>query len=147
MNKKFKSIGIFLIGILVGALIMGICMKPNYSPSDLDNNSEELIDPSVEGDEVVDTPNESDKNEVEENDPIDEGALTTLLNAWDSETIYTGGEEVVFNGKIYKAKWWTQNEEPGKADVWEDTLISAEDTLEDMEETTPEEPEKSSTTN
>lgn len=142
MNKKFKSIGIFLIGILVGALIMGICMKPNYSPSDLDNNSEELIDPSVEGDEVVDTPNESDKNEVEENDPIDEGALTTLLNAWDSETIYTGGEEVVFNGKIYKAKWWTQNEEPGKADVWEDTLISAEDTLEDMEETTPEEPEK-----
>lgn len=40
---------------------------------------------------------------------------------WDQAAVYTGGDLVLFQGKYYKAKWWTQNETPGKADVWEDT--------------------------
>lgn len=28
--------------------------------------------------------------------------------AWNSETIYTGGDEVEYNGAIYKCKWWTK---------------------------------------
>lgn len=40
---------------------------------------------------------------------------------WDQAAVYTGGDLVLFQGKYYKAKWWTQNETPGKTDVWEDT--------------------------
>ncbi|OON41359.1 hypothetical protein BTJ39_05195 [Izhakiella australiensis] len=38
---------------------------------------------------------------------------------WSSQTIYHGGEVVSWKGKQYKAKWWTQNNEPGASDVWQ----------------------------
>lgn len=44
---------------------------------------------------------------------------------WESSAVYHGGDEVASGGKIYRAKWWTQGERPGAADVWEDTGISA----------------------
>lgn len=37
---------------------------------------------------------------------------------WSSETIYTGGEVVSYQGERYRAKWWTQNETPKKTDEW-----------------------------
>lgn len=40
---------------------------------------------------------------------------------WSSSEIYTGGNQVVYEGKIYRAKWWTQNNNPGGGDPWEDT--------------------------
>ncbi|ANQ47421.1 T9SS type A sorting domain-containing protein [Flammeovirga sp. MY04] len=40
---------------------------------------------------------------------------------WESTAVYTGGNQVVHNGKIYRAKWWTQGDEPGNGDPWEDT--------------------------
>ncbi|MBE9608361.1 carbohydrate-binding protein [Chitinilyticum piscinae] len=40
--------------------------------------------------------------------------------AWDSAKIYNGGELASYNGQVYKAKWWTQNEAPGNAyGAWE----------------------------
>ena len=38
---------------------------------------------------------------------------------WSNSKIYHGGDTVTWNGKNYKAKWWTQNNEPGTNDVWE----------------------------
>ncbi|CAI1507366.1 glycosyl hydrolase family 18 protein [Serratia ficaria] len=38
---------------------------------------------------------------------------------WSSSKIYHGGDTVTWNGKTYKAKWWTQNNEPGTNDVWD----------------------------
>ncbi|EPF0317238.1 glycosyl hydrolase family 18 protein [Enterobacter chuandaensis] len=38
---------------------------------------------------------------------------------WNSAKIYHGGDKVLWNGKNYKAKWWTQGNEPGTNDVWE----------------------------
>ncbi|WP_207209712.1 carbohydrate-binding protein [Pectobacterium zantedeschiae] len=38
---------------------------------------------------------------------------------WSSAKIYLGGDSVSWKGKNYKAKWWTQNNEPGSNDVWE----------------------------
>lgn len=32
---------------------------------------------------------------------------------------YSGGAKVSYEGKIYKAKWWTQNQTPGTNNVWE----------------------------
>ncbi|WP_169734453.1 glycoside hydrolase family 19 protein [Deefgea rivuli] len=37
--------------------------------------------------------------------------------AWNSVTVYNGGEIVTYAGKNYKAKWWTQNNIPG-AEQW-----------------------------
>ena len=39
--------------------------------------------------------------------------------AWSSTTVYTGGEEVEYNGATYKAKWWTQGDAPDKGGPWE----------------------------
>lgn len=40
---------------------------------------------------------------------------------WTKEGVYVGGDEVYFDGGIFKARWWTQGEEPARnADsVWE----------------------------
>lgn len=40
--------------------------------------------------------------------------------AWDSGTVYTGGDRVSHDGRTWRAKWWTQGEQSGQADVWED---------------------------
>ena len=37
---------------------------------------------------------------------------------WNSTTAYNGGDRVIYNGNIYQAQWWTQNETPGIASVW-----------------------------
>ncbi|HEY1016591.1 MAG TPA: glycosyl hydrolase family 18 protein [Herpetosiphonaceae bacterium] len=41
---------------------------------------------------------------------------------WRSGTVYTNGNIVSHNGRAWRAKWWTQNEEPGvtTSGVWED---------------------------
>ncbi|KAI9456421.1 glycoside hydrolase family 18 and carbohydrate-binding module family 5 protein [Boletus coccyginus] len=39
---------------------------------------------------------------------------------WTTATIYTGGEEAVYDGHLWTAKWWTENDVPGGTDVWED---------------------------
>ncbi|KAG7095154.1 hypothetical protein E1B28_005933 [Marasmius oreades] len=48
------------------------------------------------------------------------GSGCTGVAAWISTTAYTGGQSVTYNGHLYVAKWWTQNEVPGKAEVWTD---------------------------
>ncbi|MBO2454463.1 chitinase [Actinomadura barringtoniae] len=40
--------------------------------------------------------------------------------AWNSSSVYTGGMVASYNGHNWSAKWWTQNETPGNADVWAD---------------------------
>lgn len=42
--------------------------------------------------------------------------------AWEKGAVYVGGDKVLYENRIYRAKWWTQGEIPGGADVWEDTL-------------------------
>ena len=41
---------------------------------------------------------------------------------WTASGIYLGGAQVVYNSKLYTAKWWTQNEQPdthtGDGQVW-----------------------------
>lgn len=43
--------------------------------------------------------------------------------AWDPAAVYTGGDTVSHQDRRYRAKWWTQGEEPGGSDVWEDLGI------------------------
>ncbi|MFE6164995.1 glycoside hydrolase family 19 protein [Streptomyces sp. NPDC056486] len=39
---------------------------------------------------------------------------------WNSSSVYTGGNSASYNGHNWTAKWWTQNETPGRTDVWAD---------------------------
>ncbi|MFE0174613.1 glycoside hydrolase family 19 protein [Streptomyces sp. NPDC059002] len=39
---------------------------------------------------------------------------------WSSSSVYTGGNSASYNGHNWTAKWWTQNETPGRSEVWAD---------------------------
>ncbi|MCH0539813.1 chitinase [Streptomyces sp. MUM 203J] len=39
---------------------------------------------------------------------------------WSASAVYWGGHTASHNGRNYQAKWWTQGETPGAADVWSD---------------------------
>lgn len=43
----------------------------------------------------------------------------TPADTYDASAAYVGGDTVVCNGKTYRAKWWTQGENPETAEVWE----------------------------
>ncbi|NAW57286.1 MULTISPECIES: chitinase [unclassified Vibrio] len=38
---------------------------------------------------------------------------------WDSNKVYNAGDQVVFNGVVYQAKWWTQGDSPADGGPWE----------------------------
>ncbi|MEN7548190.1 glycosyl hydrolase family 18 protein [Rapidithrix thailandica] len=38
--------------------------------------------------------------------------------AWDANTVYVGGNQASHNGNLYRAKWWTQGDEPGTSGPW-----------------------------
>jgi chitinase len=44
------------------------------------------------------------------------------IEAWTASGVYLNGKQVVYNNKIYEARWWTQNEQPdinaGDGKVW-----------------------------
>lgn len=43
------------------------------------------------------------------------------IGAWSAGTAYVGGQTATYNGHLWSAKWWTQNEVPGGASgVWLD---------------------------
>lgn len=67
-------------------------------------------------------------------------ATSSAENTWDLEKVYTGGDEVVYNGKIYRARWWTQGEKPDSSGSWEDTLIAAGQTVMPSDNTDSTEP-------
>ncbi|MFF0791844.1 carbohydrate-binding protein [Streptomyces spiralis] len=46
------------------------------------------------------------------------GGSTCTIAAWNSSQVYTGGNAVSWNGHNWKAKWWTQGEEPGTTGEW-----------------------------
>jgi chitinase len=42
------------------------------------------------------------------------------IPAWDASKVYVGGNQASYKGHNWTAKWWTQGETPGMADVWQD---------------------------
>ena len=46
---------------------------------------------------------------------------TRVLTAWCCSRQYNGGQQVVYNGRLYTAKWWTYNSIPGgSVGDWQD---------------------------
>ncbi|MBY8049111.1 chitinase [Vibrio fluvialis] len=39
-------------------------------------------------------------------------------NVWDKNAVYNAGDQVVWNGATYEAKWWTQGDDPANGGPW-----------------------------
>ncbi|WP_305852463.1 lytic polysaccharide monooxygenase [Gracilibacillus caseinilyticus] len=63
-----------------------------------------------------DTPGSSDAWELVDGDGTDSGNTDVL--EWDANKAYSGGDQVLYNGTQYEAKWWTRGDTPGSSDVW-----------------------------
>jgi chitodextrinase len=47
--------------------------------------------------------------------------------AWKSTAIYNSGDLVIYNGKLYQASWWTQNQAPGDpTGAWQELAVTAD---------------------
>ena len=61
---------------------------------------------------------DDDDNKTDDNKTDDNQHGSGRIPAWDSSKVYWGGDQVVYNGKIYKAGWWTQGENPENCGEW-----------------------------
>ncbi|MFE7757936.1 glycoside hydrolase family 19 protein [Streptomyces sp. NPDC057429] len=52
--------------------------------------------------------------------PATTASAAACAPAWSSSSVYWGGGAASYNGHNWSARWWTQNETPGRADVWAD---------------------------
>ena len=54
-------------------------------------------------------------------DPVDPDPVDPEIPSdsdWQSGTVYVGGDTVTWKGSKWKAKWWTQGDEPGTGGEW-----------------------------
>ena len=56
---------------------------------------------------------------VEKLDPPKDTPPVDGVAAWNNTKVYLKGDKVSFNNAIYTAKWWTQGDQPSKANVWQ----------------------------
>jgi chitinase len=52
----------------------------------------------------------------------DASTTTPPTDTWDSNTIYTSGDTVVFNGITYQANWWVQGQRPDQSGAWSEVI-------------------------
>ncbi|MCR4650360.1 MAG: family 16 glycosylhydrolase [Lachnospiraceae bacterium] len=57
-------------------------------------------------------------NAVVDNDNGQQTSPVVGVPAWDPSKVYYGGEKVSYNGKVYKANWWTQGTNPEQQGAW-----------------------------
>ncbi|WP_421897863.1 glycosyl hydrolase family 18 protein [Marinoscillum sp.] len=69
------------------------------------------------------TATDNDSNTSSQQITITASSSTCSAPAWQSSAVYVADDQVSHNGTLYRAKWWTQNEDPsthsGQWDVWE----------------------------
>lgn len=69
-------------------------------------------------------------------DPVD--PPVDGVNSWDVSKVYTGGDQVSYQGAIYQAAWWTQGDIPTNGGPW--SLVSGDVNGGDVEPTPEPEP-------
>lgn len=103
-------------------------VQVTVNPKAVPTPAEEDTHPSDEGN----TPSDEGTTPSDEgNTPSDEGSATDSCDnpvdanaskyaAWESSKIYNGGDTVSFDHLVWKAKYWTQGNQPGfGAEAWE----------------------------
>ncbi|MGG8496755.1 Ig-like domain-containing protein [Tenacibaculum sp. TC6] len=82
----------------------------------------------TEGTHVLTAKATDDKGAITTSDAVsitvtkDSGDVCSSYPVWSASATYTGGNDVKYNNVHYRAKWWTQNDNPedksGADDVW-----------------------------
>lgn len=126
MNRKHdrKRIGFLCLGFFAAGLLLGLSAallnpRPSGPPAAADTAVYET--PPV----VLATAGTQTAYVFPSPAPPESAVPAPLSESypqWDAGTVYVSGDQVLWQEKIYRAKWWTQGETPGAADVWEDTL-------------------------
>lgn len=145
-NTWFRNICIFLLGMFVGICLM-VALYSFTSIFKMIGEINEQVDglPAVNTQQEAE--NDSDisdgdvdrngqeptETEVPENEEDTTSVYTGNYSEWNAGTVYNSGDVVVFNNRIYKAKWWTQGEEPGSNAVWEDTKETPGEVLQEQD--------------
>lgn len=118
-NRKliFSLLGIGVaIGIILSAIAGGIFHLITGSKS---NETVLPVSPNVV--ESLSDTDSSDSIDTESEAISSEDASASSIppthegDTWNKDTVYNGGEQVQYNGKIYQSKWWTQGDVPDSA--------------------------------
>lgn len=133
MMRKLK-LTYFFGGFILGALVMAavwLCLGNQSDNAGLISSENQQI---VQNEGAQSASTEASAGSAETHDSIisDESSThsdilsstETSVKAWDSSAVCTGGDSVSYQGRVYRAKWWTQGETPGNSDVWEDMGIT-----------------------
>jgi chitodextrinase len=49
------------------------------------------------------------------------------IPAWNKSTVYDSGDRVIYNGKLFEALWWAQNQKPGDPyGAWQELAVTAD---------------------
>lgn len=137
--SRIHPVWLLLIGILIGALLMaggfllyhGLTNQQTEVPAGGEPSEfVEASEPAAStnsakggGSSLPAASTSSAEGAEASSAPEESGGSTAAFPAeWSSGTVYTGGQEVTHNKRVYRARWWTQGEEPDFADkegVWE----------------------------
>lgn len=131
MSKLSKNKFYFLIGLLAGILLTALFLSARSlfpEPKSISGATQETTSQTLSSIENIQSSASEPFSSSEETVPLssDQNAQAAALSSscppWSADAVYNGGDRVLYQDRIYRAKWWTQNEVPGAADVWEDTL-------------------------
>lgn len=116
-----SMLGGFCLGVLATALVwVGTSLHKNTEPAPSEIKAADPVGSTSTVSSMDDAALKMDGSDVT-------GPVQPAENAraWDSTAVYTGGDTVSYQGKQYRAKWWTQGEAPDASDVWEDLGITS----------------------
>lgn len=108
-QKVFYILGGFILGVILTSVMLiaiGHKSNKNLPIASQESSTEFLTNTSFK---------DSDKTSPDVAVDVD----TKKVNVWDAACVYTGGDIVSYQGRQYRAKWWTQGELPDTSDVWE----------------------------
>ncbi len=110
MKQKLSYVlGGFLLGVILTAVIL----------LNINKKSSESLPIASQESQTESQTNPSSNGLDETSSHVAAAVDTKKVKTWDSASVYTGGAIVSYQGRQYRAKWWTQGELPDTSDVWE----------------------------
>ena len=119
-KRVYYGLGGFFLGILTASMVW-LCLgqRPDAGPAVSSEKKQAAASASGSGEQFDQSVPQEEDTAGGENS----ASFEPQAGAWDSAAVYTGGDTVSYQGRRYRAKWWTQGERPDASDVWEDLGI------------------------